>query len=89
MKRFTLSVVHILLVLCTLFLCTSRLQGGFPRVGEPIEMIAYRLVPNKGLCELEIEFVSPTTFLNMYDIQKNETREALTRRIAYELSVPL
>ena len=60
MKRILGSVIHILLVIGTLLLCTSKLNGSdewgsFMKPLEKVEMIPYRLVPSGDVhCAISI-----------------------------------
>lgn len=82
--RKSLSWLHIALAILAFILSSPGVKGQEPNV----HIIPYRLVPTYDGCLLDVEFVSPVTFHNMEDIQRNETTEIFRERIAYELAVP-
>ena len=87
MKKINLSLIHILIVAGTLFLCISKLNGQ-----ERPEMIPYRLVPMDydpdEILELEIELIHPYQIQTLVEVHKQETVEIIYERIGYEIINP-
>tara|TARA_Y100000361_G_scaffold131046_1_gene127470 strand:+ start:169 stop:558 length:390 start_codon:yes stop_codon:yes gene_type:complete len=98
--RKSLSWLHLLLAVIALLSSILKGQSYFdtedwqslfehpPKIEEKVHIIPYRLVPAFDGCLVSVEFVSPVTFHNMEDIQRNQTTEIFRERIAYELAVP-
>ena len=60
MKR--ISVIHLILVVGTLILCSSKLNG----MQSNVEMIPYRLVPSMDIeCPIHIEIIHPISMLGV------------------------
>ena len=81
MKRL-FSIVHILLTVGTLLICSLKGQVG-------PEVIPYRLIPSSDMhCPIDIEIVKPVTFDNMNKIYSYEVEEIIIERIVFETTNP-
>ena len=77
MKKFLGPVIHIVLALGTLLLCTSKLNGN----QSIVEMIPYRLVPSGDVnC--------PMDMVGIPIVYSDELEEIIMDRIVYELTNP-
>ena len=82
-KQLRLSVVHLIIAILALALCTSKLNG------QHIEIVPYRLTPSYDVhCPINIELVEPVTFMLMPDIYKQEVYEILLDRVVFEETNP-
>jgi hypothetical protein len=85
MKRILGSIIHILLVLGTLLLCTSKLNG----MQSNVEMIPYRLVPSMDIeCPIQIEIIHPISMLGVPIIYEDEFIEVIKERVIFETTNP-
>jgi len=85
MKRFLGTVIHIVLVLGTMLLCTSKLSGN----QSEVEMIPYRLVPSGDVnCPIDIEIIQPLTMTGIPIVYSDELEEIIMDRIAFEIINP-
>jgi hypothetical protein len=85
MKKFLGPVIHIVLALGTLLLCTSKLNGN----QSIVEMIPYRLVPSGDVnCPMDIEMIQPLTMMGIPIVYSDELEEIIMDRIVYELTNP-
>ncbi len=100
MKKTTLTVIHILVVILA-FVLGSKLHGqnlnyyvssDFELKGHPPELVPYQIVPLDPVpdCRLEmgIELIYPQSIMNMSEPQKEETLEIIYKRVAFEISNP-
>ena len=79
MKRKTISIIHVVLVVLTFI---SVLKGGFPRVYDRPEIIPYKLVPSVAEIDiLTIEIIEPNCIVDIPEIQREETIEIIYQRI--------
>ena len=94
MKRILGSVIHILLVIGTLLLCTSKLNGSdelgsFMKPLEKVEMIPYRLVPSGDVhCAISIEIIEPISMVSIPHRYEEEIEEVILDRITFEVTNP-
>jgi len=85
MKRILGSIIHILLVIGTLLLCTSKLNG----MQNKVEMIPYRLVPSMDIeCPIQIEIIHPISMLGVPVIYEDEFVEVIKERVVFEVTNP-
>ena len=100
MKKTTLSVIHIVVVILA-FILGNKLQGqnlnyyvdsDFELLPIPPELVPYQIVPLDPVpdCRLElgIELIYPQSIMNLPEPQKEETLEYIYKRVAYEISNP-
>ena len=100
MKKTTLSVIHIVVVILA-FILGNKLQGqnlnyyvdsDFELLPIPPELVPYQIVPLDPVpdCRLEmgIELIYPQSIMNMPEPQKEETLEIIYKRVAFEISNP-
>ena len=84
MRKTTLSIIHLILVVLTLISVT--------RGNQLPELIPYQIVPLDPIpdCRLElgIELIHPYKIENLPKPQREETLEIIYKRIAYEVSNP-
>ena len=98
MKKTTLSIIHLIIVVLTF---VSVLKGqnldyyvdsDFELLPIPPELIPYQIVPLDPVpdCRLEmgIELIYPQAIMNMPEPQKEETLEIIYKRVAFEISNP-
>ena len=82
MKRIT--ILHVVIVIITFM---SVLRGN-----SHVELVPYQIVPLDPIpdCRLEvgIELVTPQSFNNMPEPQREETLEIIYKRVAFEISNP-
>ena len=79
MKRKTISIIHVVLVVLTFI---SVLKGGFPRVYDRPEIIPYKLVPSVAEIDvLTIEIIEPNCIVDIPEIQREQTIEIIYERI--------
>ena len=79
MKKKTISIIHVVLVVLTF---VSVLKGGFPRVYDRPEIIPYKLVPSVAEIDvLTIEIIEPNCIVDIPEIQREETIEIIYQRI--------
>jgi|TARA_R110002096_G_scaffold210634_6_gene397975 hypothetical protein len=83
MKR--ISVIHLILVVGTLILCSSKLNG----MQSNVEMIPYRLVPSMDIeCPIHIEIIHPISMLGVPLIYEDEFIEVIKERVVFETTNP-
>jgi len=100
MKKTTLTVIHVLVVILA-FVLGSKLQGQnlnyyvdseFELLPIPPELVPYQIIPLDPVpdCRLEmgIELIFPQSIMNMPEPQKEETLEIIYKRVAFEISNP-
>ena len=98
MKKTTLSIIHLIIVVLT-FVSVLRGQNldyyvdsDFELLPIPPELIPYQIVPLDPVpdCRLEmgIELIYPQAIMNMPEPQKEETLEIIYKRVAFEISNP-
>ena len=98
MKRTTLSIIHLIIVVLT-FVSVIRGQNldyyvdsDFELLPIPPELVPYQIVPLDPVpdCRLEmgIELIYPQSIANMPEPQKEETLEIIYQRVAFEISNP-
>ena len=98
MKRTTLSIIHLIIVVLT-FVSVIRGQNldyyvdsDFELLPIPPELIPYQIVPLDPVpdCRLEmgIELIYPQAIMNMPEPQKEETLQIIYQRVAFEISNP-
>ena len=98
MKRTTLSIIHLIIVILT-FVSVIRGQNldyyvdsDFELLPIPPELVPYQIVPLDPIpdCRLEmgIELIYPQSIMNMPEPQKEETLEIIYQRVAFEISNP-
>ena len=98
MKKTTLSIVHLIIVVLT-FVSVLRGQNldyyvdsDFELLPIPPELIPYQIVPLDPVpdCRLEmgIELIYPQAIMNMPEPQKEETLQIIYQRVAFEISNP-
>ena len=98
MKKTTLSIIHLIIVVLT-FVSVLRGQNldyyvdsDFELLPIPPELIPYQIVPLDPVpdCRLEmgIELIYPQAIMNMPEPQKEETLEIIYQRVAFEISNP-
>ena len=100
MKKITLSVIHVLIVIVAIVF-GSKLRGQnidryvnseFELLPIPPEMVPYQIVPLDPVpdCRLEmgIELIYPQSIMNLPEPQKEETLEIIYKRVAFEISNP-
>jgi len=84
MKKTTISIIHLVLVIVTLISVT--------RGNQLPELVPYQIVPLDPIpdCRLEmgIELIYPQSIMNMPEPQKEETLEIIYKRVAFEISNP-
>jgi len=84
MKKTTISVIHLILVIVTLI--------SVARGSQLPELVPYQIVPLDPIpdCRLElgIELIHPYKIEEMPEPQREETLEIIYKRIAYEVSNP-
>jgi len=84
MRKTTLSIIHVILVVLTLI--------SVARGNQLPELVPYQIVPLDPIpdCRLElgIELIHPYKIESMPDPQREETLEIIYKRIAYEVSNP-
>ena len=85
MKKYTLSLIHLIIVLIT-FIINGLLAQERP------EMIPYRLVPGDGVyncrLEFEVEIINPYQVENLVEVHREETIEIIYERIYFEVLHP-
>ena len=85
MRKLGLSLIHIVLVIGTLLLCTSKLNG----MQNQVEMIPYRLVPSGDIhCPIDIDIIHPVSMLGIPHRYESELDEIIRERIVFELTNP-
>ena len=98
MKRTTLSIIHLIIVILT-FVSVIRGQNldyyvdsDFELLPIPPELVPYQIVPLDPVpdCRLEmgIELIYPQSIMNMPEPQKEETLQIIYQRVAFEISNP-
>ncbi len=98
MKRTTLSIIHLIIVVLT-FVSVIRGQNldyyvdsDFELLPIPPELVPYQIVPLDPVpdCRLEmgIELIYPQSIMNMPEPQKEETLQIIYQRVAFEISNP-
>jgi hypothetical protein len=98
MKRTTISIIHLIIVVIT-FVSVIRGQNldyyvdsDFELLPIPPELVPYQIVPLDPVpdCRLEmgIELIYPQSIMNMPEPQKEETLEIIYKRVAFEISNP-
>ena len=98
MKRTTLSIIHLIIVVLT-FVSVIRGQNldyyvdsDFELLPIPPELVPYQIVPLDPVpdCRLEmgIELIYPQAIMNMPEPQREETLEIIYQRVAFEISNP-
>jgi len=98
MKRTTISIIHLIIVVLT-FVSVIRGQNldyyvdsDFELLPIPPELVPYQIVPLDPVpdCRLEmgIELIYPQSIMNMPEPQKEETLEIIYKRVAFEISNP-
>ena len=98
MKKTTLSIIHLIIVVLT-FVSVLRGQNldyyvdsDFELLPIPPELIPYQIVPLDPVpdCRLEmgIELIYPQSIMNMPEPQREETLEIIYKRVAFEISNP-
>ena len=100
MKRITLSVIHVLIVIMAMIF-GSKLRGqnidryvnsDFELLPIPPELVPYQIVPLDPVpdCRLEmgIELIYPQSIMNLPEPQREETLEIIYKRVAFEISNP-
>ena len=98
MKRTTISIIHLIIVVIT-FVSVIRGQNldyyvdsDFELLPIPPELVPYQIVPLDPVpdCRLEmgIELIYPQSIMNMPEPQKEETFEIIYKRVAFEISNP-
>ena len=98
MKKTTLSIIHLIIVVLT-FVSVIRGQNldyyvdsDFELLPIPPELVPYQIVPLDPIpdCRLEmgIELIYPQSIMNMPEPQKEETLEIIYKRVAFEISNP-
>ena len=98
MKKTTLSIIHLIIVVLTF---VSVLKGqnldyyvdsDFELLPIPPELVPYQIVPLDPVpdCRLEmgIELIYPQAIMNMPEPQKEETLQIIYQRVAFEISNP-
>ena len=95
MKRTTLSIIHLIIVVLT-FVSVLRGQNldyyvdsDFELLPIPPELVPYQIVPLDPVpdCRLEmgIELIYPQSIMNMPEPQREETLEIIYKRVAFEM----
>jgi len=98
MKKTTLSIIHLIVVVLT-FVSVLRGQNldyytdsNFELLPIPPELVPYQIVPLDPVpdCRLEmgIELIFPQSITDMPEPQREETLQIIYKRIAYEISNP-
>ena len=98
MKRTTISIIHLIIVVLT-FVSVIRGQNldyyvdsDFELLPIPPELVPYQIVPLDPIpdCRLEmgIELIYPQSIMNMPEPQREETLEIIYQRVAFEISNP-
>ena len=98
MKKTTLSIIHLIIVVLT-FVSVIRGQNldyyvdsDFELLPIPPELVPYQIVPLDPVpdCRLEvgIELIYPQSFMDMPKPQREETLEIIYKRVAFEISNP-
>ena len=98
MKKTTLSIIHLIIVVLT-FVSVLRGQNldyyvdsDFELLPIPPELVPYQIVPLDPVpdCRLEmgIELIYPQAIMNMPEPQKEETLQIIYQRVAFEISNP-
>ena len=98
MKKTTLSIIHLIVVVLT-FVSVLRGQNldyytdsNFELLPIPPELVPYQIVPLDPVpdCRLEmgIELIYPQSITDMPEPQREETLQIIYKRIAYEISNP-
>mgnify|MGYP003147026699 FL=1 len=98
MKKTTLSIIHLIIVVLT-FVSVIRGQNldyyvdsDFELLPIPPELVPYQIVPLDPVpdCRLEmgIELIYPQAIMNMPEPQKEETLQIIYQRVAFEISNP-
>ena len=100
MKRITLSVIHVLIVIMAMIF-GSKLRGQnidryvnseFELKPIPPELVPYQIVPLDPVpdCRLEmgIELIYPQSIMNLSEPQREETLEIIYKIVAFEISNP-
>ena len=98
MKKTTLSIIHLIVVVLT-FVSVLRGQNldyytdsNFELLPIPPELVPYQIVPLDPIpdCRLEmgIELIYPQSITDMPEPQREETLQIIYKRIAYEISNP-
>ena len=98
MKKTTLSIIHLIVVVLT-FVSVLRGQNldyytdsNFELLPIPPELVPYQIVPLDPVpdCRLEmgIELIFPQAIMNMPEPQKEETLQIIYQRVAFEISNP-
>ena len=85
MKKYTLSLIHLIIVVVTFILSGLLAQ-------ERPEMIPYRLVPGDGVyncrLEFEVEIINPYQVENLVQVHREETIDIIYERIYFEVLHP-
>jgi len=98
MKKTTLSIIHLIVVVLT-FVSVLRGQNldyytdsNFELLPIPPELVPYQIVPLDPVpdCRLEmgIELIYPQSITDMPEPQREETLQIIYKRIAFEISNP-
>ena len=98
MKRTTISIIHLIIVVLT-FVSVIRGQNldyyvdsDFELLPIPPELVPYQIVPLDPVpdCRLEmgIELIYPQSIMDMPEPQREETLEIIYKRVAFEISNP-
>ena len=98
MKKTTLSIIHLVVVVLT-FVSVLRGQNldyyvdsDFELLPIPPELVPYQIVPLDPVpdCRLEmgIELIYPQSLMSMPEPQKEETLQIIYQRVAFEISNP-
>jgi len=98
MKKTTLSIIHLIVVVLT-FVSVLRGQNldyytdsNFELLPIPPELVPYQIVPLDPVpdCRLEmgIELIFPQSITDMPEPQREETLQIIYKRIAFEISNP-
>ena len=83
MKKFTISVVHIIIA------TIAFIWFGVLKAQSNVEMIPYRLVPTyDSNCNFEIEIIEPVIFRSIVKVHSEEMERILRNRIIYEITHP-
>ena len=85
MKKFLATILHIVLVIGMLVLCSSKLNGN----QSVVEMIPYRIVPSGDVnCPMDIEIIQPLTMTGIPIVYSDELEEIIMDRISFEIINP-
>ena len=85
MKKFLATILHIVLVIGMLVLCSSKLNGN----QFEVEMIPYRIVPSGDVnCPMDIEIIHPLTMTGIPIVYSDELEEIIMDRISFEIINP-